>query len=98
MNANEDIDNIFTLKDENGQEIPFEFLDVIEYGQGEYVVLLPISTTEDESGEVVILKVESIDGDEEEYVGVEDEDELNAVFEIFRDKFKDKFDFLDDDD
>lgn len=37
-----DEDNIITLNDENGNEVEFEFLDLIPYRQNEYVVLLPI--------------------------------------------------------
>ena len=52
-----------------------------------------------EPDEVVILKIEkteeSENSDEETYVSVEDEDVLNAVFEIFKDKFKDEFNFVD---
>ena len=33
--------------------------------------------------------------EEESYVGVEDEEILNKVFEIFKEKFKDEFDFVD---
>lgn len=36
-----DEDNIITLNDENGNEVEFEFLDLIPYRQNEYVVLLP---------------------------------------------------------
>ena len=64
----------------------------------EYVVLLPVTAEgEEDEGEVVILKIEDTDEetDEESYVSVEDEDTLNKVFEIFRDKFKDEFDFVD---
>ena len=48
----------------------------------------------EEEGEVVILKVEDTDSeDEESYVSVDDEDVLNKVFEIFKEKFKDEFNF-----
>lgn len=97
MDENEELNNIITLNDEDGQEVQFEFLDLIEYNEEEYVILLPVEETE-EAGEVVILKVEHTESDEEEsYVGVEDEEELNAVFAIFKDKFKDEFNFIDED-
>ena len=73
----DDESNIVVLNDENGNEIRFEFLDLIEY--------------ESE----VILKLEDSDTDEESYVSVDDETVLNAVFEIFKDKFKDEFNFTD---
>ncbi len=92
------MDNIITLNNESG-EVRFEFLDLVEYNGDEFVVLLPADDP-DESGEVVILKLDTIDEDaeEESYIGVEDEDTLQAVFNIFKDKFKDEFDFADEED
>ena len=93
-NMDEVSDNIIILNDENGDEVEFEFLDLIEFENEEYVILLPME--DDETGEVVILKVEEISGsDEESYESVEDEEKLQAVFEIFKDKFKDEFNFVD---
>lgn len=95
----EELDNIIVLNDEDGKEVQFEFLDLIEYEDEEYVVLLPVEDeNEEEAGEVVILKVEDTDSEEEEsYVSVDDQDTLNAVFEMFKEKFKDEFNFLDED-
>lgn len=96
-NMNPDIDdsNIIYLDDENGNEIKFEFLDLIEYESEEYVVLLP-AEADDENGEVVILKLEDSENeDEESYVSVDSEETLNAVFDIFKEKFKDEFNFDD---
>ena len=93
----EELDNIIILNDEEGKEVKFEFLDLVELDNEEYIVLLPADEEEDE-GEVVILKIEdSEDSDEESYVSVDDEEVLNKVFEIFKDKFKDEFDFVDGD-
>ena len=95
----EELDNIVILNDEDGNEVRFEFLDLVELDDEEYVVLLPIAEEgeEDEEGEVVILKVEDIDEDtdEESYVSVDAPETLNKVFEIFKEKFKDDFDFVD---
>lgn len=93
---NEELDNIVILNDENGEEVRFEFLDLIELDGEEYVVFLPAD--DETSDEVVILKVEDTDSDDEEsYVSVEDEDILNTVFNMFKEKFKDEFDFVDED-
>ena len=89
-NDGEELDNILTLNDEDGNEVEFEFLDLIEYDGEEYVILLPVEDEEEaeEPGEVVILKLEDTENeDEESYVSVEDEDILNAVFEKFKEKF-----------
>ena len=37
-----DEENLIVLNDEDGNEIEFEFLDLISYRQKEYVVLLPL--------------------------------------------------------
>ena len=68
----EDLDNIVILNDEDGNEVKFEFLDLVELDDEEYVILLPV-----------------IDD------GVEEEEILNKVFEIFKERFKDDFDFVD---
>lgn len=92
----EEVDKIVILNDEEGNEVQFEFLDLIEYNEEEYVILLPVEDEiSEEPGEVVILKVESTSEDEESYVSVEDEEVLNNVFEIFKEKFKDEFNFTD---
>lgn len=93
MDEMDELDNIITLNDEEGNEVDFEYLDLIEYNGAEYVVLLPMEE-DDDAGEVVILEVVEED-DEESYVGVDDENVLAAVFEIFKDKFKEEFNFAD---
>lgn len=88
-------ENIISLTDEAGVETDFEFLDLIEYRDEEYVVFLPVEDS-DEPGEVVILKlVSSEDDDAEEYVSVDDDHTLEAVFQIFKTKFADEFNFVD---
>ena len=96
-NNGEELDNIIILNDENGNEVKFEFLDLIEYEGEEYIILLPTEEGED-NDEVVILKVEDVedDPDMETYVSIDDEDTLNAVFEMFKEKFKDEFNFIDE--
>lgn len=96
-NNGEELDNIIILNDENGNEVKFEFLDLMEYEGEEYIILLPTEESED-NDEFVILKVEDVedDPDMETYVSVDDEDTLNAVFEMFKEKFKDEFNFIDE--
>ena len=95
INESDKIENIISLTDETGTESDFELLDLIEYKGEEYVVLLPVENS-DEPGEVVILKLVSSEDDEtEEYVSVDDDQTLEAVFEIFKTKFEDEFNFVD---
>lgn len=88
----EELSNIITLTDADGKETEFEFIDLIEYEGEEYVVLMPV---EDFDDDVVILRVEPVNEDEDNYYDVEDEAVLNAVFAIFKEKYKDVFNFVD---
>ena len=81
----EEEESILTLTDENGEETEFEYLDCIDYQGKEYLVLTP---TGDESGQVVILEVEPVDEENENYLSVQDEGILNAVYDIFKEKYK----------
>ncbi len=84
--------NIVTFIDEDGAELSFEYMDCIEYQGKEYLALLP---TEEDNNEVVILEVEPVDEDNENYITVEDEATLNAVYAIFKENFKDILTFED---
>jgi len=106
----EDRDDIIILIDENGNEVEAEYIDTIDYKGNEYVVLLP----RDEAGqggadadsdeeEVVILKVEQgAEGEEESFIAIVDEDEQDAVFDIFTQRMEeaefDEDELEDDDD
>lgn len=85
-------ENIIVLNDDEGNEAEFEFLDLIPYRGKEYVVLLPVS---DETDEVVILQLEEVADETESYISVDNEATLQVVFEIFKEKFKDVFNFID---
>ena len=82
--------SILTLTDENGADVEFEYLDCIEYEGKEYLILLP---AEDDSAEIVILEIEPVDEENENYLAVEDQAVLDAVYGIFKERFKDVFTF-----
>ena len=84
--------SILSLTDENGEEVEFEYLDCIEFQGKEYLVLIPC---ENDASEIVILEVEPVDEETENYLSVQDEAVLNAVYEIFKEKFQDTLDFAD---
>ena len=91
MTTMDELDGIVTLMDEDGNELEYEFVDSSVFENAEYVVLLPV---EDVDCEAVILAVET-DDDVENYVAVDDEDILNGVYEIFKERFADQLDFID---
>ena len=92
--ANEEIlereESILTLTDENGDELRFEYLDCIELDGIEYLVLMP-----EESNEIVILEIQPVDEENENYVAVESEETLDAVYAIFKERYKDVLEFED---
>ena len=73
--------NNILLVDNDGNEIEFEYIDSVEYGGNEYVVLVQLDDDSDDT-EAVILRVEKGEEDKESYVGIDDENELNAVFAL----------------
>ena len=75
---------LITLEDEDGNEVEFEFLDVVEYEGEEYIVLIE---NDEEADEVVILKINPVDDETEEYVSIEDEELLEKLFDIFKKKY-----------
>jgi uncharacterized protein YrzB (UPF0473 family) len=84
--------NILTLTGENGEEVDFELLAVIEHEEKEYAVVLPV---EDDSGEVVILQIESVDEDTDSFLAVDDDAVLEAVYAAFKELYKDILNFED---
>ena len=86
----EEESSIIVLTDENGNDVEFEYFDCIEYQGKEYLVLLP---NEEGAEEIVILEIEPVDEETENYIAVESEDTLNAVYAIFKERFKDILNF-----
>ena len=83
-------ESILTLTDENGVETNFEYMDCIEYEGKEYLILMP-----EESNEIVILEVQPVDEENENYIAVESEEILEAVYGIFKERYKDILQFED---
>ena len=88
----EEEESTLVLTDENGVAQEFEYLDCIEYEGKEYLVLIP---AEEDANEIVILEIEPVDEENENYLAVEDEAVLNAVYGIFKERFADVLTFED---
>jgi len=91
-------DDIVILVDENGDEVEFEHIDTIEMNGNEYVVLAALEEEESESEaeeqdeeEVVILKIEHNEDGEDSFVTIDDDDELDDVFEEFQARMEEEF-------
>ncbi len=85
--------SILTLTDEHGNTTDFEYLDVVEYQGIEFLILMP---ADQESTEIVILQIEPVDEENENYLAVEDEAVLNDVYAIFKERYKDVLTFAEE--
>ncbi|MBQ7858281.1 MAG: DUF1292 domain-containing protein [Oscillospiraceae bacterium] len=88
----EEEQGILTLTNENGEDVQFEYLDVIEYQGKEYLFLMPL---DDEEDGILIMEIQPVDEETENYLAIEDEALLDTLFGLFKEKFKDYFDFED---
>ena len=90
MEEMENQGTLITLEDEEGNEVEFEFLDIVEHEGNEYIVLIE---NDENADEVVILKVNVIDEETEEYISIENDALLDTVFEKFKKKYEGEIDF-----
>lgn len=75
--------NIITLTDQYGESVHFELLDIVEYEDQEFAVLYPADGGDDEPVHILRITSENLDLDEMEFEGLDDEDLINAVFDLF---------------
>ena len=84
-------DEVIVLTDEDGNELEFELCDTVEYEGKQYAVLLP---ADEESEEVVIMEIQDDpDSDDTLFEMVEEEEIIDAVFNLFREQASDLYDF-----
>ena len=89
-----DENDIITLTDEDGNQIQALYLDTIEFEEQVYAALMTMQS--DESGEILIFRIEDSEyEDMDDYVTVEDERILEAVYEIVKERFGDELSFTD---
>ena len=87
-NMNHDLDmeqeNVVELVDEDGNAVRFEHLMTLEHEGKPYICLVPLDPMEDVSeDELVILRIETDEEGNDVYATVDDEAELDAVFEKY---------------
>lgn len=92
----EEDDGVIYLTDEEGNEEPFEFIDVIGFEEKQYAVLLPMSESDEDETELLILEyVVDEEADTESFISIADERVLTEVYALFRDMYEDEFNFVD---
>ena len=95
----EERENIVVLIDEEGNEMPFEVLDIIEDGGNRYAAGLAADDAEndDEEATVLIMRIVPANDEEDILEPIEDESELERIFEIFKTRMEEDFEFEDED-
>lgn len=85
-------DEVIVLTDEDGNEVRFLILDIIEEHDKCYVVC----AEDDEFDEVIIMEVKETEGrgEIEEYLSIDDESLLVHLFEVFKERNADYYNFL----
>ncbi|MBR7071965.1 MAG: DUF1292 domain-containing protein [Clostridia bacterium] len=97
---NEDYNpDILTLSDDDGKEYTFEVLDAIETDEARYLALLPVYDDPqkmlEDSGELVIVKVEE-ENNEEYFSEIEDDDEYETIADAFTDRLENFFEIAEE--
>ncbi len=78
----EEMSNIVELIDENNELVAFEYLMSLDYDGKEYIALIPINEdSESMEDEIVILRVEQDEEGNDYYAAIEDDEELEDVFD-----------------
>ena len=82
--SNMDFDGIVELVDEDGKNVRFEFLMMLEHEGGNYLLLTPAEEIDGvDEDEVVILKVDTDENGEDVYVSIDDEKLMETLFEKY---------------
>ena len=88
MDLDDGIETI-ELEDEDGVKTQFELLDVIEYRGRDYIAVLP----PDDDSTVIIMEMEENGDEEQRFLPVEDEALVQKIYELFKDRNRDLFQF-----
>ena len=86
----EEDESYITLTDDDGNEVSFEVIGEVEYQERYFAVLLPFD--EDDDG-VVILEIMPSDDETGEFLSVDDDGLLQAVFEKFKKEYDGEYQF-----
>lgn len=92
----EEESNIVTLLDSEGNPHNFEHLDTFELNGETYALFVPeLENEDDEVEEVIIFSVGEDEEGNEAFLLVEDEAELDMVFDEFKRRADEEFNFVD---
>lgn len=87
----EEQENYITLTDENGEDVSFELIGEVEYEERTFAVLIPFD--EEDDGVVILEIVPTDDPEFDEFIGIDDDELLNNVFEKFKKEYNGEYEF-----
>ena len=95
MDENMMSDELYTLTDEDGNELQFEVIGSAEIKGTVYYAMIPTDDQPAEADycEYVILKAETDENGEEVLVTIDDDDEFDDVADYFDDMLSDEADY-----
>ncbi len=78
--------DFMTIVDEDGTEFELEILTTVEYNDATYLAVIPAGDDDTKDLEISILKSVEEDEDEPILCAIEDEAELEAVYNLIMDQ------------
>ena len=94
INGNtEENPNVLELIDEDGNTVPFEHLDTVRIDGDDYIICIPYDDEEEEVTEIAIFKLDKDAASEDCLSQVLDDELVDRIYEEFKKRNIDKFDF-----
>lgn len=87
----EEQENYITLTDENGEDVSFELIGEVEYKERTFAVLIPFD--EEDDGVVILEIIPTDDPEFDEFIGIDNDELLNDVFEKFKKEYNGEYEF-----
>lgn len=84
-------DDVITLSDEDGNEVPFQIIDTIELADEVFALLSPLDDEEDDT--LLIFRILE-DEDGQQFEQMDDEDIVQYVLDVYRSSDED-YEFCD---
>lgn len=75
--------DFITIVDDDGQEFELEVLDTMDYNNETYVAFLPADMDENDPDYGIIILRSVMDDGDEVFESIDDEEQLNDVYEHF---------------
>ncbi len=87
--------NVLELIDEDGNTVPFEHLDTVRINNNDYIICIPYDDDQEEVTEIAMFKIDKDVSSEDCLSQVVDEALAEKIYEEFKKRNADKFDFED---